>query len=119
MDPSSTIIGLGKALFRTSIELTVLNSFFIFYRKLYQQTEVLGMGIPLEPTGNIFMCFKEKLWLNSFPELFEPILYKRYVDDTFLLFKDVSDAHLFLTYLNSQHPIATVNLRWNVKVIID
>ena len=39
VDPSSTIIGLGKALFRTLIELVVLNSFFIFDGKLYQQTE--------------------------------------------------------------------------------
>ena len=63
------------------------------------------MGLPLGPTlANIFICCKEKLWLDSCPELFKPILYKRYVDDTFLLFKDVSHTHLFLTYLNSQHP---------------
>ena len=105
MDPSSTIIGLGKAPFRTVtlIELAVLNSYFIFDGKPYQQTE--GLGLPLGSTfANIFLCFKEKLWLDSCPELFKPTLYKRYVDDTFLLFKDVSQAHLFLTYLNSQHP---------------
>ena len=63
------------------------------------------MGLPLGPTfAKIFMCFKEKLWLDSCPELFKPILYKWYVDDTFLLFKDVSHAHLFLTYLNCQRP---------------
>ena len=105
VDPSSTIIGLGKTHFRTLIEPAVLNSFiFIFDGKLYQQTEGLGMGLRLGPTfANIFLCFKEKLWLDSCPELFKPILYKRYVDGTFLLFKEVSHAHLFLTYLNSQH----------------
>ena len=45
MDPSSTIIGLGKGLFRTLIELAVLNLYFIFHGELYQQTEGLGMGL--------------------------------------------------------------------------
>ena len=59
--------------------------------------------LPLGPTfANIFTCCKEKLWFGSCPELFKPILYKRYVEDTFLLFNDVSHAHLFLIYLNSQ-----------------
>ena len=31
-------------------------------------------------------------------------MYKRYVDDTFLLFKSDSHVNLFLNYLNSRHP---------------
>ena len=62
VDPSRTIIGLGKAHFRTLIELTVLNSYFIFDGKLYQQTEGLGMGLPLRPTfANIFFVFQRKV----------------------------------------------------------
>ena len=35
---------------------------------------------------------------------FKPVLYRRYVDDTFLLFNSRDHVQLFLTYLNSQHP---------------
>ena len=31
------------------------------------------------------------------------MFYKRYIDDTFILFKDKSHARLFLNYLKSQH----------------
>ena len=37
------------------------------------------------------------------PLHFKPKLYRRYVDDTFLLFSDPSHIPLFLNYLNSQH----------------
>ena len=35
---------------------------------------------------------------------FKPAFYNRYIDDTFLLFKDSSHIDLFLQYLNSKHP---------------
>ena len=60
VDPSSTIIGFGKALFRTLIELAVLNSYFIFDGKLYQQTKGLRICLPLGPTfANIFFVSKK------------------------------------------------------------
>ena len=46
----------------------------------------------------------EKRWLQDCPAEFKPILYRRYVDDTFLLFKCNSHVDLFLNYVNSQHP---------------
>ena len=62
------------------------------------------MGQPLGPTfANIFMCFHEKKWLEECQDDFRPVLYKRYIDDTFILFKDKSHAPLFLNYLNNQH----------------
>ena len=63
------------------------------------------MGSPLGPhLANIFMNYMEKKWLQDCPLDFKPVLYRRYVDDTFLLFK--SDLHVdsFLSYLNSKHP---------------
>ena len=80
------------------------NSFFIFNQKLYRQVEGLGMGLPLAPTlTNIFMSYHEQKWLQQCPELFKPVFYRRYVDDTFVLFSDKSQAALFLQYLNNQH----------------
>ena len=58
--PTSLIIGLSKSLFKTLLELSVTNSFFIFNGKLFRQIEGLRMGLPLVPTFiNIFMSFME------------------------------------------------------------
>ena len=103
-DPSSNILGLTLSYFKTFLELSVLNSFFLFNNKFYRQIEGLGMGLPLGPTfANIFMCYHEENWLSDCPEDFKPLFYKRYIDDTFLLFEDQSHVPLFLTYLNSKH----------------
>ena len=62
------------------------------------------MGLPLGHTfANGFMWYHENIWLTDCPVDFKPILYQRYVDDTFLLFKHRSHANLFLNYLNSKH----------------
>ena len=63
------------------------------------------MGNPLGHTFvNLFLCFHENNWLIKCPLQFKPKLYRRYVDDIFLLFSDPSHIPLFRTYLNSQHP---------------
>ena len=41
---------------------------------------------------------------NALGNEFRPVLYKRYVDDTFLLFKNHSHIELFCNYLNTRHP---------------
>ena len=48
---------------------------------------------------------------DGVPTDFEPILYRRSVDDTFLLFKCSSHIELFLSYVNYQYP--------NIKVACD
>ena len=63
------------------------------------------MGSPLGPLfANIFLSFHETTWLSSCPTNFKPLLYRRYVDDTFLLFRSRDHIPLFLAYLNRQHP---------------
>ena len=90
--------------FRKLLELSVLNSFFLFDNQLYSQIEGVGMGLPLGPTfANVFMCHHEKLWLKDFPDDFKPVFYRRYVDECFLLFKDQSHSRQFLGYLNDKH----------------
>ena len=104
-NPTNTVIGLSKSLFGQLLQLSVLNSFFTFDSKFYQQTDGLGMGLPLGPTfANIFMSYHERRWLDDCPTNFKPIFYRRYVDDTFLLFSDPSHVDKFHSYLNRQHP---------------
>ena len=43
------------------------------------------------------------MWLNNCPSEFKPMLYRRYVDDSFLLFRSESHKRLFLDYLNVQY----------------
>ena len=74
----------------------VSNFFYIFNYILYEQIEGLSMGQPLGPTfANIFMCFHEEMWLEQCPDDFRPVFYKRYIDDTFILFKDKLHFPLF------------------------
>ena len=62
------------------------------------------MGLPLGPTiENIFMCAHEEQWLLDFQVSCKPLFYRRYVDDTFVLFSDLSHENLFLNYINSKH----------------
>ena len=93
------VIGITRGYFKSLLELSVLNSYFIFNDKFYVQQEGVGMGLPLGPTfANIFMCFHESKWLNDCPPDFRPILYKRYVDDYFVLFRCRSHADNFLSF---------------------
>ena len=100
----SLVIGLPKKFLKSMLELSVHNSFFTFNSKFYKQTEGLGMGLPLGPTfANIFMCFHETKWLSDCPTEYRHIFYKRYIDDTFLLFRNETHAPMFLNYLNNKH----------------
>ena len=68
------------------------------------QIDGVAMGSPIGPTlANIFLSHHESQWLIDCPASFKPTLYKRYVDDTFLLFKSQDHIFQFLTYLNNKH----------------
>ena len=62
------------------------------------------MGSPLGPTlANAFMCHLEKAFQKSFPEDQLPLIYKRYVDDVFLVFRSEEHVEPFLKFMNSLH----------------
>ena len=61
----------------------------------------VAMGSPLGPTfANIFLSYYEQIWLKKCPYEFKPVIYKRYVDDTFLLFWSKDHTEKFRGYLN-------------------
>ena len=71
---------------------------------MYKQLDGVGVGLPLGSSfANIFMCHHERVWLRDCPVAFRQVFYKRYVDDTFVLFMHKHHVPLFLNYINSQH----------------
>ena len=82
----------------------MFGSFFIFDGKFYEQCDGVAMGSPLGPTlANVFMCHFENIWLEKCPRSFKPIVYKRFVDDKFLLFRSQDHGEKLRNYLNKQH----------------
>ena len=59
---------------------------------------------PLGPMfANVLLCYHEKIWLQNCPSEFTPVIYRRYADDTFLLFHSKHHIKKFRNYLNHQH----------------
>ena len=50
------------------------------------------------------MCGFESKWLRDRPNDFKPVFYRRYVDDTFVLFSSPGHVDEFKEYLSSKHP---------------
>ena len=59
-----------------------------------RQTDGVALGSPLGPTlANIFVGYQEiKLFFN----VKKPLIYCRYVDDTFVVFENEDDCEKFL-----------------------
>ena len=109
----NSVSGLSPSQFRRLLEFSVYDNHFLFNGKLYDQVDGVAMGSPLGPVlANAFLSFHESQWLNSCPVEFKPLFYRRYIDDTFAVFKSVSHVHKFLNYLNSKHP----NMKFTVEV---
>ena len=63
------------------------------------------MGFPLGPIlANAFLCHFEKQWLSECPPDFLPKVFKRYVDDIFVMFLCQSHLKNFVNYMNTKHP---------------
>ena len=74
------------------------------------------MGSPLDQAlGNLFMCsFENKRFKDCPPDL-KLVLYRWYVDDTFVLLSSLDHAEKFKTYLSSQH----ANINFSLEKEID
>ena len=97
----------GK-LFKTELyyllKLAMSESSFIFDNILYKQIDGDAMVPPLGPTlANVFLCHYEKLWLDSCPPEFKPVVHRGYVDDIFVLFKSKDHLLLFAKYMATRH----------------
>ena len=66
------------------------------------------MGTPLGPTlANAFLCHYEKQWLDNCLIHFKPMIYKKYVDDIFVLSSSKEHLQLFVDFMSKQHKCIT------------
>ena len=81
------------------LEFCLNSTSFVFQGQYYQQMEGAAMGSPLSPiVANIFMEKFEKEALETAPH--PPILWKRFVDDTFVILEEKYKDEFF-HHLNS------------------
>jgi len=86
------------------LKLATSESSFIFDNILYKQIDGVAMGSPLGPTlANAFLCHYERMWLDNCPPEFKPVVYRRYVDDIFVLFRSKDHLVSFARYMNSSY----------------
>ena len=96
--------GFNKRQFKKVLELVLNDTYFKFNNSIFKQKEGLSMGSSISPlVANIFLNSFEISVLNSCPLDFKPSFYKRYLDDTFLLFQSAEQAQKFFAYINSCH----------------
>ena len=87
------------------VELMQLATFsveFSFNNNMHRQIDGVAMSSPLGPTlANIYVGYQEAKLFNIAKR---PLVYFRYVDDTFAVFNNEEDCNTFFIDLNSLHP---------------
>ena len=75
---------------------------FSFNNTMYRHTDGIAMRSPPGPVlANIFVGYNE---IKFFDFSVKPQFYKRYVDDTFAIFKNEAECNEFFNILNSLNP---------------
>ena len=84
---------MPESICKEMLHMAVLNVDFSFNNEMYKQIDGVAMGSSLGPIlANIFVGYLEfKLFLRSK----EPLLYRRYVDDTFVIFQNKIESVSF------------------------
>ena len=81
------------------LEFCLKNTHFIFQGRFYEQTEGAAMGSPLSPIiANLYMETFEKKAIST--SLNPPSLWRRFVDDTFVIIKK-TQKDSFISHINS------------------
>lgn len=109
-------LGLNRQAFKILLQLAVKDCHFTFNSVIYKQIDGVAMGNPLGPIfANIFLAHYEVAWLENCPMNIKLHFYRRYVDDTFLLFSNKAQKSQFCNYLNKKHP----NMRFTFELESD
>ena len=83
------------------------NNYFSFGNLIFRQKQGTAMGTPAAVVfACLFLDTHETNILNLSVE--KPILYKRYIDDIFAIFRKREDAELFLTNFSATQDLPTI-----------
>ena len=84
------------------LKLCVCDNTFIFNDIIYEQIDGLAMGSSLAPLlANVYMAHLEEEFFFKTAMEFSPTFYRRYVDDTFCLFRKKEHIQQFVDFMNS------------------
>jgi hypothetical protein len=93
-----------------AMEFVLTKGYIAFNGDIYQQTNGAAMGSPMiPPYANIFMYQLEKNTVYKYKNSGLLLLYKRFIDDVFIITKDSNITEL-KNELNSLHP--SIKLEW-------
>ena len=77
----------------------------MFDQVIYRQIDGVSMGSPFGTIlANAFLCHFKKQWFSECPPDVLPKVFKRYVDDIFVMFLCQSHLNNFVNYMNTKHP---------------
>ena len=79
-------------------------SIFLYRNQVYKQHEGVAMGSPLAPLLAEWFVSKIENEILKKDLTCKPVIYKRYVDDVFAIFKCEDDRDQFFSLLNAAHP---------------
>ena len=95
-----TVIGIDDNILL--IEFCLKNTYFSFQGQFFEQVEGAAMGSPVSPiVANLYMEYLEQKALST--ALHPPRFWYRFVDDTFVIHKEVNKQG-FLQHINSVDP---------------
>ena len=100
---NTTVNGLSKKQFKKLLEIATRETHFLFNEKVYDQIDGVSMGSPLAPVlANLFMKHLEEIALENFKGNLLSF-FRRYVDDSFVIFERQTDIQPFFEYINTLH----------------
>ena len=92
------------------LRIILTNTYFKFQNRLYKQKDGLPMGSSL--SGLLAITFIDTLEKRALSNVSGIPLFKRYVDDCFLLAETKEQAFILLDQLNNQHP----NIKFEIEL---
>ena len=94
-----------------AMEFVLTKGYISFEGEIYQQTNGAAMGSPfIPPYANIYLYQLEKNTVHKYKDEGSLLLFKRYIDDVFIITKETDITEL-QSDLNSLHP--AIKLSWS------